>query len=202
MQDNLRLMIFTIIGVVVAWFMVMIIDIHMFLHSDINDSVSGEVPMMRTDIGDQCGSEYVNSATLVDFKLNNSGQIVYLCPLGMSPIRKTVIANTLPAAFRNSLTPAQKAKITVTYPDLTPQVIPAAQPMNGAVPQQVVPVQSAAPAAQANPAPAPSAATIPVQQPAAPVVQEAPQPQQQPMGNTPPPIQPNSIPVPTPAPAQ
>ncbi|MES2217195.1 MAG: hypothetical protein V4501_02160 [Pseudomonadota bacterium] len=167
MQSTLRWFILTVVGLFVIWFMIMTVDIYVFLHTDADDVVFGTVPMNRTDIADRCGTEYVNSGTMVDFKLNGGGQIVYLCPLGLSPIRSKVTAVTLPDAFRKILTPAQQIKVIATYPmtvqSLTP---PAAQPSN------------------ANPTPD---TTAPVAAPA------------EPMSNTPPPVQNNSTPAPTPA---
>jgi hypothetical protein len=165
MQENIRLMIFTAVGVVIVWFIIMIIDVHVFLHSDINETVSGNIPMSRTDIGDRCGSEYVNSNTVVDYKLNMEGQIVYLCPTGISPIRSRVTAMVIPEAFRRSLTPAQQAKVLMTYPGVippSPSTIPASQggQRPAPIPQSVnpPPISNTPPPIQNSSVPVPTAA--------------------------------------------
>jgi hypothetical protein len=198
MQDTLRLMVFTVIGVIGIWFVIMSINVHLFLHTDIDSDVSGIVPISRTDIGNQCGDQYQNSNEFVDFKLNTGNQIVYLCPLGISPIRHTVIATTLTDKFKALLTPKQLAKISAAYaasgdPSQTSdddntvtaealQHAPAAQQPTG---QPVAPTASNNPMApqqqSAQPGPQPSNQMAPQQQYAQPTQQPGNQmaPQQQ-----------------------
>jgi hypothetical protein len=167
MQSTLRIAILTVVGLLVIWFMIMTVDIHMFLHTDADDIVFGTVPMNRTDIGDRCGTEYVNSTTMVDFKLNGEGQIVYLCPPGISPIRSTVTAVTLSDAFRKMLSPAQQVKVIASYPAVQ-AVTPAAQPnvpqTNAAQPPAAAPSQpmsNTPPPVQSTSTPVPSGAATP-----------------------------------------
>jgi hypothetical protein len=174
MQDALRTIMFTIIGLVILWFIAMTVDTHIFLDTDIDTVVFGTVPMNRTDIGDRCGQEYVNDTTLVDYKMNSSGAMVYLCPLGLSPIRTKVTANSIPDAFRRTLTPPQQIKVLSYYP--------------------VAPAAAAAPVTTAPAATAPQ----PVAPTSAPATTPAP-----PMSSEPPPVENSSTPVPAPAaPAQ
>jgi hypothetical protein len=153
MQDMLRLMILTTIGVVITWFIVMTVDTHAFLQADIDPTVSGIIPMNRTDIGAQCGEEYENSNHVVTYKLNSKNQIVYLCPLGIWPIRNTVVAVNLTDQFRKTLTPAALQKINATYapepaaasvnPTSQPAAAGSATPaMNANAPAYVPPTQN------------------------------------------------------------
>jgi hypothetical protein len=224
MQSNLRLLIWTLVGILAVWFIVMSADVYLFTHSDADEVVYGTVAMNRTDIGDRCGTAYVNSPTLIDFKLNSQGQIVYLCPLGVSPVRETVVAMTIPDMERRGFTPAQQAKINATYPVAAGNGSPVPQPeaMNAGTPQaQVQAARSVAPQAvlqgqvpQAAPPSQPvQQAPVPVQQ--APANQMVPQQQptavpvqQPPMNQTPTPqaqvpeaAQPPINQTPTPAPA-
>jgi hypothetical protein len=107
MQANLRFFLYAVFGVLAIWFLIMVIDTQVFLHTNADDIVSGTVPMNRTDIGDRCGAEYDKSVSLVDYKLTPEGQIIYQCPLGLSPIRRKVTAIMITDAFRQFLRPAQ-----------------------------------------------------------------------------------------------
>ena len=180
MQDALRTIMFTIIGLVILWFIAMTVDTHLFLNTDVDSVVFGSVPMNRTDIGDRCGQEYVNDGTLVDYKMNSSGAIVYLCPLGLSPIRGKVTANTVPDAFRRTLTPPQQIKVLSYYP-----MVPAAA------------------AVLVNPSATTSTTAVPAQPGEAPVATAPATTPAPPMSNEPPPVENSSTPVPVPAaPAQ
>jgi hypothetical protein len=160
MQDTVRLIIFTIIGVVGIWFVTMTADVHIFLHSDIDPLVSGNIPLNRTDIGDQCGADNQNSGALIDYKLNTANQIVYLCPLGVWPIRSTVIAATISDNFRRTLSATQLAKVNAAYPPQSEQLVnPAATPnqqpapnasMNNTPPTEAMPPANQQPAANAG----------------------------------------------------
>lgn len=116
MRGNLIVILWTLIGIAVAWFLMMSISRNIFLHSDIDISVYGTVPMNITDIGNQCGDDYVNSNERIEFKLNTAGKIVYLCPQGLSPIQKKVTAVILTDDFRNTLRPNEQAKVFISYP--------------------------------------------------------------------------------------
>jgi hypothetical protein len=158
MQENLRLIILSLVGLIIIWFMVMVVDIHMFLHTDADDLVFGVTSMNSTDIGDRCGTEYVNSRTLVDFKLSpQSGQIFYLCPPGLLPIRTKVVANTLSDTFRKQLTPAQQIKVLTFYP--VAQATPVAPVANPATENTApLPMSNTPPPVQSTTTPIPSAA--------------------------------------------
>jgi hypothetical protein len=152
MQANFRFFLYAVFGVLAIWFLMMVIDIYVFMHTDVDDVVSGTVPMNRTDIGDRCGSEYDKSASLVDYKLSKEGQIIYLCPPGLSPIRSKVTAITITDAFRQSLIPAQLARISQFYP------VAVKAPATAVV---VIPQTQGAPVETAAPAPAPVLPTPP-----------------------------------------
>ena len=166
MQDNLKLIIWTLAGLVAAWFITMAVSRNIFLHTDVDRSLTGVVSIAKTDIGTQCGEEYVNSNALIEYKLNSSNQIVYLCPQGWSPIQKTVMAGNLGDDFRAQINPLQRNKLNKYYPGTEK---PAA-PINSTL---------------ASPAAAPVQAP---QQPAA--VTPAAAPDQQGALDAPPPIQP------------
>jgi hypothetical protein len=173
MQANLRFFLYTVFGVLAIWYMLMVIDIHVFMHTDVDDIVSGTMPLNRTDIGERCGAEYANSPSLVDYKLTSEGVLKYLCPPGISPIRSKVTAEVVTDAFRRTLSAAQQAKIMQFYPVAAPAAAaPAAQ---GTIPVTATPETAATAPAPAAPAPAPA------------------------MSSTPPPVE-NTSPV-TPAPA-
>jgi hypothetical protein len=150
MQDSIRLIIFTTIAVVLAWFVVASIDTHLFLNTNADPVAWGIIPMSRTDIGNQCGDEYQNSNVMVNFKLNTSNQIVYLCPRGLSPIRSTVVAKSISDNFRKSLTSIQLARVNAAYPpeQLVPAINPAQQPAQAINPAQQQPAQVINPAQQ------------------------------------------------------
>jgi hypothetical protein len=148
MQANLRFFLYAVFGVLAIWFLIMVIDTQVFLHTNADDIVSGTVPMNRTDIGDRCGAEYDKSVSLVDYKLTPEGQIIYQCPLGLSPIRRKVTAIMITDAFRQFLRPAQLTRILQFYP------VAATAPAAGAV--VVTPTTTpGAPAETATPAPVP-----------------------------------------------
>jgi hypothetical protein len=171
MQDTLRLIIFTIIGVIGIWFITMTVDVHIFLHSDIDPLVSGNIPLNRTDISDQCGADNQNSAELIDYKLNTANQIVYLCPLGIWPIRSTVVAATISDNFRRTLSASQLAKVNAAYPPQSEQLVnPAAAPnqpppantgMSNTAPTEAMPPANQQPAANGNANTANPAASAP-----------------------------------------
>ncbi|MDR3476638.1 MAG: hypothetical protein P4M14_01235 [Gammaproteobacteria bacterium] len=116
MQQNLVLIIWTIIGIIAVWFLAMAINRNIFLHTDADLSVYGSVAIINTDIGNQCGDEYINSTEQVEFKLTQTGKIVYLCPQGWSPLQKKVTAVTLTDEFRRSLRPNELDKVSIHYP--------------------------------------------------------------------------------------
>lgn len=126
MQQNLVLIFYTLIAIVVLWFLTMTVSRNLFLHSDSDLSISGTVAINDTDIGNQCGDDYTNSSEPVEYKLNNEGKIVYLCPQGLWPIQSKVVAATLTDQFRNSLSPAAQAKLLQLYPPQPTQ--PATNP--------------------------------------------------------------------------
>lgn len=117
MQSNLGLIIWTVIGFVAAWVFAMSISRNSFLHYDVDASVVGVVNISKTDIGDQCGTDAQASDEKVDYKLDEKNKIVYLCPQTWWPIQDTVIAATITDAFKNSLSPAQQAKVIAAYPE-------------------------------------------------------------------------------------
>ena len=125
MRGNLVLILWTFIGIAAVWFLAMSINRNIFLHSDIDMTVYGTVPMNITDIGSQCGDEYASSNEQVEFKLNTEGRIVYLCPQGWSPLQKKVTAVILTDNFRRTLRPNEQTKVSINYPLQT-----EAQPTN------------------------------------------------------------------------
>jgi hypothetical protein len=157
MQENLRLMLWTAVAVAAVWFVVMTVSVHMFLHPDADDVVCG---------------------TLVDYKLNLENQIVFLCPQGLSPLRKQVVARSISDEFRKNLPRVQLIKVNQIYPvaaanaTATPAPVdtvaaPAQAPSTNApstVPAEVIPVQPpAAAAAPVAPAQTVAPATAPTQ---------------------------------------
>jgi hypothetical protein len=116
MKGNLVLIIWTIIGIIAAWFLAMTINRNIFLHTDADLSVYGTVAINNTDIGNQCGDEFINSSERVEFKLTQTGRIMYLCPQEWSPIQKKVTAVTLTDDFRRSLRPNELDKVSIHYP--------------------------------------------------------------------------------------
>jgi hypothetical protein len=145
MQGNIKLIIYTIAGLFVLWFIALTVNRNIFLHTDIDGAFYGTVAMNKTDIGDQCGSNNSNNYEIIEYKLNARGQIVYLCPQDLWPIQKIVIAATVSDDLRRTFAPVVQKRIATLYP-------PPAQP--------AVPALNTAP-------PPPDAAPAPQQQPAA-----------------------------------
>jgi hypothetical protein len=116
MQDNLKLIIWTLVGLIGAWFIAMTINRNIFLHSDVDRSIVGIMAISKTDIADSCGTEYVNSNEVVEYKLNSSGQIMYLCPQGWWPIQKVIAAGTITDEFRSRIAPVMRSKLNRFYP--------------------------------------------------------------------------------------
>jgi hypothetical protein len=137
MQENLRLIMWTAVGVIAIWFIAMTVNRNIFTHANVARRIVGTVPMSKTDIGDKCGSEYVSSDRLVEFKLNSTGQIVYLCPQGLWPIQQSVIAITLSHEFITRLSPEVAARLEIYYPSVSehfpnnilPKVTPPSTPV-------------------------------------------------------------------------
>jgi hypothetical protein len=131
MQENIRLVMLTIISLIALWFISMTVNRNIFMHTD--REIAGTVPYIRTDIGTQCGSN-LSPTQFVEYKLNTKGQIIYLCPQGLWPIQKQVVANTLTPELKQLM--GGSAKLELLYPS------------NGA-PAAVTPVGST-PAATTN----------------------------------------------------
>ena len=195
MQNNLKLVIWTLAAMIALWFIALTINRNIFSHSDIDRSILGVITINKTDVGNQCGDEYVNSNELIEYKMNNNSQIVYLCPQGYWPIQKTVIAESLTPAFRASINPLLRDKLDKYYPAAAPQtttanpVAPAAPAPAPATTQPTategVPVIPQAAAGVAPVAPQPAAGETQAQQPDANA-----QPDQ---SGTPQPIQPAQV---------
>jgi hypothetical protein len=140
MQENIKLVIYTIVGLFVLWFIAMTVNRNIFLHSDIDGTFYGTVAMNKTDIGEQCGSETSNNFEMIEYKLNQKDQIIYLCPQGLWPIQKTVIAVNVSDDLRRTFSPAVFAKINAIYP---PVATVAAPTLNTAAPPVEVPTAAA-----------------------------------------------------------
>lgn len=126
-----RLVVLTLIGVIIAWFVIMAVDMQLFLNTNVDPTVVGTVAINRTDIDARCGIGYQGSVIQVDYKLNTKGQIVYLCPLGLWPIRDRVVATTITEDLKRTLPPTQLTRITQFYavPQTSAQVFnPIVQP--------------------------------------------------------------------------
>jgi hypothetical protein len=108
MQENIRLVMWTIVSIIAV-----------FMHVD--KEIAGTVPYIRTDIGSKCG-ENLNSTLFVEYKLNTKGQIIYLCPQGVWPIQKQVVADVLSPELRQLI--GGGSKLELLYPS-NAQVTPA-----------------------------------------------------------------------------
>lgn len=192
MQANLRLVVWTLVGVAALWFVIMTANRNLFLHSDVDRTFYGTIAISQTDIGDQCGADYRNSFEPVEYKMNAQGQIVYLCPQGIWPIQRTVVAATIPNNFRKILSPTLIKKLDVVYapPAAVTNTMgsPAAQQQAAPPPAIANPFSPAEEQGTATPPPAAQEQEQPAapqqqEQPAAPQQQAQPivTPQQQPM---------------------
>ncbi len=124
MQENLRLVMLTLFSLMALWFISMSINRNIFMHTD--REFAGTVPYIRTDIGTQCGAN-LSPTLFVEYKLNTKGQIVYLCPQGMWPIQKQVVANTLTPELKQLM--GGSGRLDLLYP--TNGAPTANAPVNG-----------------------------------------------------------------------
>jgi hypothetical protein len=115
-MENMRLILWTVVAAAAIWFITMTVNRNIFNHSNVERSLTGTIPMSRTDIGDKCGAQYVNANEFVQYKVTPTGQLVYLCPQGLWPIQTTVNAVTLTPDFRNTVSPTFRAKLDLYYP--------------------------------------------------------------------------------------
>ena len=118
-----------IIAIVIAWFLTLGINRTLFNNTDINIMLQGEIKIADTDIGNQCGVT-VNPNTLVSYKLNEQGRIIYLCPLSLWPIQREVTAMIATPALRKTLNARQLTLLDTTYPEPgLPPTQPTQQPV-------------------------------------------------------------------------
>jgi hypothetical protein len=134
MQENIRLVMWTIVSLAGLWFITMTVNRNLFMHTD--REFAGTVPYIRTDIGSRCGVN-IQSTEFVEYKLNTKGQIVYLCPQGFWPLQKQVVAVILSPELR--LLVGHSDRLGLLYPANATSLInpasttPAAAPTSSPV---------------------------------------------------------------------
>jgi hypothetical protein len=156
MQDNLRLVMWTVAALVAAWVIVMTAQRNLFIYSDVNSGLHGTIPMDKTDIGAQCGAKWVNSNQQVIYKVDNAGHLLYLCPRGLWPIQDTIQAAALTNGFKTSVSDETLSALNVLYPGATNPVPDAGTVVTSPTRQSTpIPInrQQTTPSSPLNPAP-------------------------------------------------
>jgi hypothetical protein len=148
MQDNLRLVMWTLAALIGAWVVTMTVQRNMFIYSNVSAGLHGVVSMNKTDIGGQCGAKWVNSTQQVLYKVDNAGHLLYLCPRGLWPIQNTIQGVTLTNGFKSSVSDETLSALNVLYPGATNPVSDPGAVINAPPAQTSTPVQPVAPSRQ------------------------------------------------------